>query len=625
MLISNMLYLAFPVAVLPSLACATNESPTAASAGMSAEKFADIKLKIEQHLPSCQSVAGKDITVILGNTGAGKSTMINFLAKTPMCVDTKGKLVPETGKERVKVRAGGQACTKFPEVVANTDIGYLCDLPGFQDTEGVVDDLLNAAFIRSVLTTARSVKALILTTEDELLATRGDAFKKLSRFMQMFKSQEFRNTSCYLLVNRVDPQIIADGTPDFLFENVFDQLSAEDRLFERLKSAGKVFYIPKTNASDRTRSLQNVTDKYAEMVQKILKIPGSAIQEKEMNMSCTLTAESRSDVKVFLEAVLKQYFQKMKTDVYIKEIERIKAEVAKKTVEGTASEIFEKQAGAYWAKFKASLKEMKEHQLLQPICPNEFREVTSSFEPTFYQEHNALVQTLLIEEQAEAKRIAEEEAKRKGEEAAAAEKRASEKEEQAIAADRLREAAEIEAQKKSEEAEQAKQNLHLSEAEKLRFAEEAKKAEAAREKAAAEAKEAREAANKALEDSREQIALYDRQMKDIEKKSAEMQQMYTGRLTAMERDLQERRAEAEREKAELRHALSELKANQQEERETLQRQLQESQAQNTRALKEAEERFQKEKESWKQSQQSSGGGRFCLVPTPHGWVLVRVG
>ncbi len=107
---------------------------------LSDEKFAHISQIIEENLPKCDFAKGKDITVILGNTGSGKSTMINMLAKAPMRVDSNGKLVPEFGYERVKVRAGGKACTKFPEVIPGTEIGNLCDLPGFQDTEGAVDD-----------------------------------------------------------------------------------------------------------------------------------------------------------------------------------------------------------------------------------------------------------------------------------------------------------------------------------------------------------------------------------------------------------------------------------------------------------------------------------------------------
>src|SRR3989338_11536679 len=95
---------------------------------------------------------GRDITVVLGNTGSGKSTMINVLAGSPMRVDLDGRFIPESGQEKVRVRTVGGSVTKFPELILETEIGDLCDLPGFQDSGGAVDDLLNAVFMREVLT-----------------------------------------------------------------------------------------------------------------------------------------------------------------------------------------------------------------------------------------------------------------------------------------------------------------------------------------------------------------------------------------------------------------------------------------------------------------------------------------
>lgn len=630
------LLLASALTMLPvskNLVYAAEEAAQSAQV-LSAERFAEIKQKIDQNLPG-QKVSGKDITVILGNTGSGKSTITNFLARVPMKVDTKGNLVPEDGIGKVKVSYGGRSETKFPGLLPDTEVGYLCDLPGFQDSEGAVDDVLNSAFIRSVLTSAKSVRVLVLTTDAELDAGRAEAFKKLSHFMNMFRNKVFLSSSVYLLVNKVAQDRFEDQTrtPLFYLEEKINALRSSAVYLKELKDAGKIFFIPATEAgatlAKREASLKAVTKQYNEMVSIVNGLKGAPIQDSELDMSLSLNTETQNDIKGFLEVILKQQLQEMKKSFYQDEVRKIKDDVKCGKVTEAGSVILEGKSSAFWKVFNEKIKSTSEYQLLNPVCSKQFREVIRDFEATFYQEHNAAVQTLLIEEQAEAKRLAEEEAKRKGVEADNANKFAAQKEEEAAESEKKRQAATKEADEQRLANEKAQADLTLSEAEKAKFAEKARKAELAREKASADADAVRKEAAQALDEAKTQVAQYESKMKEIEKKTAEMQEMYTQRLTAMEREMQERRQDAEREKAELRREMDSLKTSQAEERAALQRQLKEVEEKNQRALKESEERFEKEKESMKNTQQSNqGDGRQIIgwrwVPTDFGWVLVPV-
>ena len=62
--------------------------------------------------------------------------MINFLAKTPMVVNTLGSSFQRT--IRVRVRAGGKSLYQSIEEILDSDVGMLCDLQGFQDTDSAV-------------------------------------------------------------------------------------------------------------------------------------------------------------------------------------------------------------------------------------------------------------------------------------------------------------------------------------------------------------------------------------------------------------------------------------------------------------------------------------------------------
>jgi len=137
------LLLASALTILPvakNLVYAADESAQSTQ-GLSAERFAEIRAKINESLPKCSELKNKDITVILGNTGSGKSTFTNMFAKAPMKIDTKGNLLPSDGKGVAFVNSGFDSVTKFPNVISETDIGYFADLPGFEDTGGAVDDL----------------------------------------------------------------------------------------------------------------------------------------------------------------------------------------------------------------------------------------------------------------------------------------------------------------------------------------------------------------------------------------------------------------------------------------------------------------------------------------------------
>jgi len=634
----------FTLAQLPNLAMGASSSELydeereqiGSSFSLSAAKFAEIEQKIKQNFVG-QEVSGKDVTVILGNTGSGKSTIVNFLARVPMKVDTKGNLVPADGTGKVRVSYGGHSETKFPKLIADTEVGYLCDLPGFQDSEGAVDDVLNSAFIRSALTNARSVRALVLTTDAELDAGRAEAFKKLSTFMKMFKNRDFLRSSVYLFVNKVFSDRFADPsrTPLYYLEDKIDALRGSAAYLKDLKDARKIFFIPATEAgatqARREASLKTVTDHYAEIVDIVNGLRGMPIQDSELDMSLSLNLETQNDIKGFLEVILKQQLQDMKKGFYLNEIRQIKEGIEKDKKGGQAtaagSIVLEEKAPMFWRTFNDQVKLTSEYQLLNPICSSQFREVIRDFEATFYQEHNAAVQTLLIEEQAEAKRLAEEEARRKGEEAERANEFAALKEAEAAEAETKRQEAAKEADEKRLEAERAQADLKLSEAEKARFAEEARRAEQAREKAAADAAASRREASKALDEAKAQAAQYELKLKEIERQTAEMQKVYQERLAAMEREMQERREDAEREKEALRHEMDSLRASQAEERAALQRQMQELEEKNQRALKEAEERFERERESMRNAQQSSNERSLVglkWVPTQYGWVLAAV-
>jgi energy-coupling factor transporter ATP-binding protein EcfA2 len=160
---------------------------------------------------------------VIGNSGCGKSTFINYVSGCTMeTMEQEGTSLEEVigvkskadGGRRDAVCAighnGTTSETVFPqlihlhedhddgsEAVGITDsVGSaapvpketaICDLPGFLETRGCEVSIANAANIRHILTIARSIKILFLLNYDDLRANKAQAFvKSIQQLQQLF-------------------------------------------------------------------------------------------------------------------------------------------------------------------------------------------------------------------------------------------------------------------------------------------------------------------------------------------------------------------------------------------------------------------------------------------------------
>ena len=138
---------------------------------------------------NAEAMSGADAVIILGNTGAGKSTFINYLAGCELEVNWI------KGRRKLKVRGtasggvqdevapiGHEATSKtfMPQIVAVDDQVY-CDCPGFSDNRGVEINIANAVNIKQALSQAQSLRMVVLVNYHSLLAGRGNGFRDLLR------------------------------------------------------------------------------------------------------------------------------------------------------------------------------------------------------------------------------------------------------------------------------------------------------------------------------------------------------------------------------------------------------------------------------------------------------------
>ncbi|MGV8948677.1 MAG: GTPase [Candidatus Paracaedibacter sp.] len=146
----------------------------------------NVKRIVQQHLTDnpelLDSSKDKDIVVFLGNTGAGKSTLINYLSEKKLKVNNAFEIeLDDPDDLSAMAIGGGSASQTFLPKFIQADALLLYDLPGFMDTRGTAENLVNACFIKRIIENAKSAKLVFVVGLDQITANRGDSFIKLSR------------------------------------------------------------------------------------------------------------------------------------------------------------------------------------------------------------------------------------------------------------------------------------------------------------------------------------------------------------------------------------------------------------------------------------------------------------
>jgi hypothetical protein len=170
----------------------------------------------------------KEAVTILGATGAGKSTSVNYWVGCDMVLRTPEELeemgiegevedviVVHPDSERPGVASighGGGSHTFIPQIIQDPDRAtrvYL-DCPGFSDNRGAEINIANAMNIRHALRQAGGVKAVFLANYPDLIGTRGKGIRDLENMcQQLFGGTDNlrRHQSSVLLgINRVSLQ-----------------------------------------------------------------------------------------------------------------------------------------------------------------------------------------------------------------------------------------------------------------------------------------------------------------------------------------------------------------------------------------------------------------------------------
>ena len=162
---------------------------------------------------------GKDLLMVIGNTGAGKSTLINFIHGCDMervKVDHK-KVVrvrhDSAVEEMMKIGHDNRSMTFVPDLNDDETFTYL-DCPGFLDNRGPEINIANAVNIRSVVCKASTVRVLVLINYNSLEADRGRGVREtLKILIELFGTIVALKEACSSILLGVSkvPKFDTDG------------------------------------------------------------------------------------------------------------------------------------------------------------------------------------------------------------------------------------------------------------------------------------------------------------------------------------------------------------------------------------------------------------------------------
>ena len=191
-------------------------------------------------------IANKTRVILVGVTGSGKSSLSCILAQKPL------KIILGVGEEIELegdgVKAGCKAVTKFPAFIVDQKLNIVyCDCPGFEDTDGVNSEILNAFSIDSLFQNYNGynakVKILLVISAAEIKSARGQIIEQtIERIIRMLPEVQKLKNSIGLVITKGDKRLHAQNYISHLANNPTPLLNDWVKFFQQ--NIDHVFVFP---------------------------------------------------------------------------------------------------------------------------------------------------------------------------------------------------------------------------------------------------------------------------------------------------------------------------------------------------------------------------------------------
>ncbi|XP_075213648.1 uncharacterized protein LOC142319860 [Lycorma delicatula] len=152
-----------------------------------------------------------DAIFFLGNTGAGKSTLVQILSANNSKIFSKSSfegsddfIIVDYSKIGMDITTSQ---TLYPDFVVDTETGYvLCDNPGFKDTRSPIHEIIAMYSLKKVLKNTNKIKIVIVVPHSSLKVSmyRNDFLVVLQHTIQFIRNIDKYGKSIYLIATKAD-------------------------------------------------------------------------------------------------------------------------------------------------------------------------------------------------------------------------------------------------------------------------------------------------------------------------------------------------------------------------------------------------------------------------------------
>ncbi|GAB4224205.1 MAG: hypothetical protein Tsb005_21020 [Gammaproteobacteria bacterium] len=198
---------------------------------------------LKQGAPIAQKAKGKNIVLVLGDTGAGKSTTIDYLLHQEMTkIVVKNRIIHRIGVRGNPIASIGHdknSHTLFPAIYGEMDNKenthftkhdlIFCDCPGFRDNRGpVIQTAVSMLTEMMIKSAAHVVGIMVVIDYAQFTTTRGKEFADLADTLsKFFKDPESCTPSTLFVVTKGPVSATSDEIKGSLLAELEEMKEAE--------------------------------------------------------------------------------------------------------------------------------------------------------------------------------------------------------------------------------------------------------------------------------------------------------------------------------------------------------------------------------------------------------------
>jgi hypothetical protein len=193
--------------------------------------------------------------LVIGDTGTGKSTLINALLGVKLKATEyefgidQYSIRPIPGEKGPEIGDTSNSVTTIPQLWVKGEYAFW-DCPGFEDTKGPIQDIANAFYINRIFENSKEVKILLVISNSQLIGDRTST-KIVKKFSNIFKDITSIMDSLSVVITKVGTRYKVDkyrGLFRAIQEEQSESCTENEKIFyEFLANKGRLelMYAPK--------------------------------------------------------------------------------------------------------------------------------------------------------------------------------------------------------------------------------------------------------------------------------------------------------------------------------------------------------------------------------------------